>query len=212
MNRDPANGVWLPPGLRTAQWIAVWVAVLATAWESTPLPPLPVPAPVLLAIAVLVSERVRVPFQNTVAIAVLSSVSGLVAAWATAPRTLATRGALCAASIAVVAVPGARALLRQLRRGSTAPRGWELPALTAALAVPAWELGRAWWAADAARTPTAIAIDWTVAAVASFVLQAALTPWWVDKRRIAPEANPLAAIPWIAFAIAALVRAAWLGV
>ena len=209
MNRDSPNGAWLPPGLHAFQGVVTVLAVVGTAWELAATPPPPVPAPVLLSVAVLVSERIRVPLQNTVAIAVLSAGTGLVAALALAPRPRSVRDLAVAAAIAIVAVPGARALLRELRRGADVPRGWELPALTTALSVPAWEFGRVWWIADPSRTATGVATDWALAAVASFVLQAALTPWWIDKRRIVVPANPLAAAPWLAFAIAAVVRAAW---
>jgi hypothetical protein len=67
-------------------------------------------------------------------------------------------------------------------------------------------LGRAWWSNVPPRSPGAVAVEWAVATAGTIFLQALLTPWWIDKRRVPVAPNPAAAIPWILFVIDALVR------
>jgi len=211
LSPGPDHGVWRPSGIVGFQTLSIAVALVAVAWDiaaavSPAIPAPRVPPVVLLALSVLASERIRLPLQNTVAIGLLAGGAGWAAALAGPGPRPPLPSLVAAAALGVVAVPGARALVRELRRNAGKPRGWELPAITAALSVPLWESGRVGSSDVHARSPGTVVAEWALATVGSILLQAALTPWWIDKRRVRVPANPMAAVPWIACMIAALFR------
>lgn len=200
MNPPASHGVWQPPGVRRARLALLVLAAVAAAHEaafvlrpSLPAPPLHAEWP--LALAVLAGERLRLPLQNVVALAVLSAAGGVAALFAQATPNPPLTAAAAAAALAVVALPGARCVARWTHQRLVPPRGWSLPLLTALLAALAWESGRhAWLRGVLPHSPARAAL----ALPACLAAQFALTPWWVDKRRVAVEPDPLSTLPWLA--------------
>jgi hypothetical protein len=216
-----APGVWTPPGIKIFRDVVLCAGLAAMSWEMLSALGFPFSRPPpalglgLLGLAALASERLRLPFQNGVALALLSGGTGCFAMAWTRGHPSENRPWLVAFTLGLLAGPAARNAARELLRAvfRRPPVGWALPGLTLTLGIVIWTLGQPTWLrpTGSGTLPSAAGLSSTLLPVVCLlVLQFALTPWWIDKRRIAVPADPRSALPWLGAVLTSGVLA-WSG-